>query len=68
MIQPSAVSGGEIFNNVQKYGATGDGSTLDTSAIQTTIDTCHAHGGGTVWVPAGQYVTGTIFFRDNITL
>ena len=46
----------------------GDAQTLDTAAFQAAIDTCHEQGGGTVWVPAGQYVIGTIFFRDNITL
>jgi hypothetical protein len=58
----------ETFHNVQRYGALGNAHTLDTAAFQAAIDTCHEQGGGTVWVPAGQYVTGTIFFHDNITL
>jgi len=58
----------EIYHNVRRYGACGDAHTPDTAAFQAAIDTCHEQGGGTVWVPAGQYVTGTIFFRDNITL
>jgi polygalacturonase len=68
MIQQPADYGRETFHNVQRYGALGDAHTLDTVAIQTAIDTCHEQGGGTVWVPAGQYLTGTILFRDNITL
>jgi polygalacturonase len=68
MTQQAADYDRETFHNVQRYGALGDAHTLDTAAIQTAIDTCHELGGGTVWVPAGQYVTGTIFFRDNITL
>jgi polygalacturonase len=68
MTQQSADYDRETFHNVQRYGALGDAHTLDTVAIQTAIDTCHEQGGGTVWVPAGKYVTGTIFFRDNITL
>ena len=34
-----------IFN-VYKYGATGDGKTLDTDAIQTATDACTKNGGG----------------------
>jgi polygalacturonase len=54
--------------DVRSCGATGDGCTLDTSAIQAAIDACAQQGGGTVVVPAGRYVTGSIFLRDNITL
>lgn len=68
MIQPGAVPVQEISYNVQSYGALGDGRTLNTAAFQAAISACHARGGGTVWVPAGQYVIGTIFFLDNITL
>jgi len=68
MIQQSVAFDRETFHNVNRFGAIGDAHTLDTAAIQTAIDSCHEQGGGTVWVPAGQYVTGTIFLRDNITL
>ncbi|HET6443867.1 MAG TPA: glycosyl hydrolase family 28 protein, partial [candidate division Zixibacteria bacterium] len=40
---------------------------MNTEAIQKTIDACHAAGGGIVWVPAGDYVIGTITLRSNIT-
>jgi polygalacturonase len=57
------------FFNIKDFGATGDGTTLDTRAIQNAIDAAsHIGGGGTVFVPAGKYVTGSIFLRDNITL
>lgn len=58
----------EGFRNVRHYGAAGDGGTSDTAALQAAIDACCQVGGGTVWVPAGRYVTGTLFFHDNITL
>ena len=64
----SAGSERGAFQNVRSYGALGDGQTLDTAALQAAIDACHQQGGGTVWVPAGQYVTGSLFLRDNITL
>jgi hypothetical protein len=49
-------------------GARGDGSTVNTAAIQKAIDDCSASGGGTVRFPAGRYVTGTIQLKDNVTL
>jgi polygalacturonase len=50
------------------FGAAGDGITLDTAALQATINACAERGGGTVYIPAGRYLTGTLFFHDNITL
>ncbi|HUV89437.1 MAG TPA: glycosyl hydrolase family 28 protein [Anaerolineae bacterium] len=54
--------------SVRDYGAKGDGATMDTQAIQAAIDTCTSHAGGTVFFPAGTYLTGTIVFKDNVTL
>lgn len=54
--------------NVRDFGATGDGATLDTAAFQRAITTCHDAGGGTVFVPAGNYLVGTIDLRSNLTL
>ena len=54
--------------NVKKFGATGDGKTLDTSAINKTIDATAAAGGGTVYFPAGNYLSISIHLKSNITL
>jgi polygalacturonase len=54
--------------SVRDHGATGDGKTLDSHAIQAAIDACAHQGGGTVYLPAGQYLTGSLFLRNNITL
>lgn len=57
----------EIFN-IKDFGAVGDGHTMDTKAIQAAIDTCTAIGGGLVWIPAGDFVIGTIRLKSNVTL
>ncbi len=54
--------------NIRDFGARGDGQTMDTQAIQDAIDACARDNGGTVLVPAGIFVTGTIELKSNITL
>ena len=53
--------------NVRDLGAVGDGSTLDTAAIQRSIDACSA-AGGSVLFPPGRYLCGSLFMRSNVTL
>jgi len=54
--------------NVRDHGARGDGRTIDTAAIQDAIDTCADAGGGHVYVPAGTFLTGTLFLRRFVAL
>lgn len=54
--------------DVLQYGAATDGTTLCTAAIQKAIDDAAAHGGGTVVVPAGRYLTGTLWMKSHVTL
>src|SRR5262245_25864884 len=54
--------------NVKKFGATGDGKTLDTRAINKAIDAAAAAGGGTVYFPAGNYLSVSIHLKSNISL
>jgi len=54
--------------NINDYGSNGDGKTLNTGAFQKAIDDCSQNGGGTVLVPKGTFITGTIFLKSNITL
>lgn len=56
------------FYNVKDYGAKGDGTSLDTKKINATIDAASTAGGGTVYFPAGNYLTGSIRLKSNITL
>lgn len=54
--------------NVRAYGARGDGHTKDTAAVQKAIDACAANGGGTVLVPPGDYLIGSVVISSNTTL
>jgi polygalacturonase len=54
--------------NVRSYGAIGDGKNLDSPAINKTIDAAVKAGGGTVWLPAGTYLSGSIHLQSNINL
>jgi len=61
------LSGTRIYN-VRDHGAKGDGKTLDTSAIQSAIDKCFNEKGGTVLIPAGEFLSGTLELKSNVTL
>lgn len=52
--------------NVKEYGAVGDGVSLDSKAIQKTINVCAKFGGGTVYIPEGRYLCGTMHLKSNI--
>ena len=54
--------------DVTKYGAVGNGKTLNTIFIQKAIDECNKSGGGKVVFPAGIYLSATIELKDNVTL
>jgi polygalacturonase len=53
---------------VKTYGATGDGKTLDTAAINKAIEAAAAARGGVVLFPAGTYLCYSIHLKSNITL
>ncbi len=57
-----------IAYDVRVYGARGDGKTLDSPAINAAIDACAGEGGGTVVLPAGNYLCGSIHLKSNIEL
>jgi polygalacturonase len=54
--------------SVRTYGAKGDGTTLDTAAINTAIAEAAKAGGGTVFFPAGVYASYSIHLKSNVSL
>jgi polygalacturonase len=54
--------------NVRDLGATGDGRTFDTAAIQKALDDCAKAGGGTVRFPAGTYYSKPLTVRTKTTI
>jgi hypothetical protein len=56
------------FFNVKTYGATGNGSTIDTPAINSAIAAANAAGGGTVTFPPGNYLSVSIHLTNDVTL
>ena len=54
--------------DVTQYGAVSDTTILSTEGFQKAVDLCAAHGGGTVWVPAGNYLCSTIMLKSNVNL
>ncbi len=51
---------------VNNYGAIADGKTLNTVAIQKTIDACAKNGGGIVAFQKGIYLTGSLFIKSGV--
>jgi polygalacturonase len=54
--------------NVADYGAIGDGTTMNTAAIQKTIDAASAAGGGTVLIPSGRFLSNPFRLGSRINL
>ena len=53
-------------NNIETFGAIGDGRTLCTAQIQKAIDLCEK--GGCVYIPKGTFVSGALFLKSDMTL
>src|ERR1019366_7110062 len=63
-----SVQPGRMAYNVRAFGAKGDGKTLDHQAINRAIAAAANMGGGTVVVPPGIYLCGSIHLQSNIHL
>ena len=66
MVFAAAFSAQAVVYDVRDFGAKGDGVTKDTAAIQRAIDKATAAGGGTVEIPAGTFVSGTIWLKSDV--
>lgn len=62
----SANSGYKV--NILKYGAKKDGQSINTKAINRAIEDCYNRGGGTVVIPSGVFLTGTIHLKSNVSV
>lgn len=58
----------QSFYDVTKYGAKKDSSAKATMAIKNAINAASKAGGGTIYFPAGKYLTGAIHLKSNITI
>ncbi|MBP6022876.1 rhamnogalacturonidase [Ferruginibacter sp.] len=59
---------GQPYFNVKDYGAKGDGKNMDSEAINKAIEEAAKNGGGTVFLPAGSFLSGSIRMKSNINL
>lgn len=64
----SSIVYSQAYYDVTKYGAKKDSSTKATAAIARAIAAASKAGGGTVYFPAGKYLTGAIHLKSNITI
>jgi len=60
------VEGSVAVFNVKDYGATGKKADYAQQAIQKAVDACAKAGGGTVYLPPGEYTSGTIHLRSHV--
>ncbi|MDJ0795922.1 MAG: glycosyl hydrolase family 28-related protein [Calothrix sp. MO_167.B12] len=56
-----------IVNVVKNFGATGNGITDDTKAIQKAVNTVYKAGGGVIIFPPGTYLVTSVDIKENIT-
>ncbi|MCL5282877.1 MAG: glycoside hydrolase family 28 protein [Planctomycetes bacterium] len=64
----STLSGAQVLYDIRDFGAKADGQTLCTPALQAAVDKCAAAGGGTVYLPPGRFLSGTIYLKTGVTL
>jgi alpha-L-rhamnosidase len=54
--------------DISQHGAVADGKTVNTAAIQAAIDQCAAGGGGTLVVPKGEFLSGSLFLKPGVNV
>ena len=66
--QGPAPAGGAAIYDVHRFGAAGDGKTVDSPAINKAIQAVAAAGGGTLVLPAGTYLCFSIHLASHVHL
>lgn len=64
----SIMTGFAVTVSIADKGAVSDGKTVNTVAIQAAVDACIGQGGGTVLVPSGVWVSGSVELKSQVTL
>ncbi|WP_251551554.1 glycoside hydrolase family 28 protein [Neobacillus muris] len=62
------VTAASSIYDIRDFGGAGDGTTLNTKAILKAVEACSGAGGGTVYVPAGVFLTGAVILKSNVNL
>ena len=57
-----------LKTSLRDFGAVGDGKTLNTHSLQAAIDQLAAHGGGTLVIPNGIFLSGAIFLKPGVNI
>ncbi len=58
----------DLEYKVTEYGVVSGGNTLNTLALQALIDRVNQAGGGTLVFPSGQYLSGSLEMKSNVSL
>jgi len=64
----TATSHAALVCDPHRFGAKADGTTLDTAALQQAIDTCASHGGGTVLLSGGVFLSAPLTLKNHVDL
>src|SRR5271170_193817 len=65
----SSVFGAEPARfDISQHGAIADGKSVNTAAIQSTIDACASAGGGTLVIPKGEFISGSLFLKPGVNV
>ena len=67
-VKPVEINGFGKQYVITDYGVVNDSTCIQTEAIQQVIDRAAESGGGTVVIPEGTYLTGSLFFKPGTHL
>ncbi|MFP3126663.1 glycoside hydrolase family 28 protein [Ectobacillus funiculus] len=62
------VTSASAIYNIRDFAAVSDGTSVNTQAIAEAIEACSEAGGGTIYVPAGTFLTGAVILKSNVNL